>query len=158
MKLNMKGFTLTEFLVVITVIGLFLGILFPVLNHARALIGVRVMFEGEHLLRPVAGSTESDSSFFLVVGDTNSLVDGTAQMKFSWQMKDETWILSSLPIMKIRVKISNDITTPTVQFVLSRSQSTGEQPQQFIDSCVDYALFTVGENNWPFHLKLPAER
>jgi hypothetical protein len=68
-------------------------------------------------------------------------------------MNDGMFAISSLPIEKIRIRLDNSITSPTIRF--KWQSSTTEHVQQLMDYYVDYAIVTVKESEWPINIKLP---
>ncbi len=118
------------------------------------------ILKDEHILRKMAERTDVNSnisaSFFLFVGGFSETTKTTVSVKFAWKMNDGTYALSSLPLEKIRVKLDESTTTPTIKFrwrpwKLCRTP----QVQDLMDDYVLYAVVTVKENDWPVQVSLP---
>ncbi len=126
----------------------------PKKSLTEALLG------GEHRLRKMVERTEVNSStsasFFLIVGSLDSQVSTSVNLKFSWEMNDGTYAISSLPMEKFRVKIDESATTPTIKFRWAPFRRLGTpQVQDLMDNNVLYALLTVRESDWPVKVDLP---
>src|SRR3989344_7043637 len=78
------------------------------------------ILQGEHKLRKMVERTETNSyisgGFFLFVGALSGGTTTNVLVKFAWEMNDGTYALSSLPLEKIRVKLDEKATTPTIKF------------------------------------------
>jgi len=116
------------------------------------------ILKGEHKLQKMAEQTEVNSktsaSFFLIMGDINTATKTTLSTKFAWEMNDGTYAVSSLPLEKIRVKIDEKVTMPTIKFRWARSFHKGDL-QQLMDNSVSYAVVTVKESDWPVQVNPP---
>ena len=116
------------------------------------------ILKGEHKLRKIAERTDVNSkisgSFFLFVGGLNGKAETTVSVKFAWEMNDGTYALSSLPLEKIRVKLDENATTPTIKFRWTRSYPNPEV-QELMDNYVIYAVISVRESDWPVQVNLP---
>jgi hypothetical protein len=126
----------------------------PKKSQTEALLG------GEHQLRKMVERTETNSStsasFFLIVGSLDSQVSTSVNLKFSWEMNDGTYAISSLPMEKFRIKIDESATTPTIKFRWRPFVNGGTpQVQDLMDNNVLYALLTVRESDWPVKVDLP---
>ena len=120
-------------------------------SYAEQILG------GEHRLRKMIGQTEANVSlsggFFLFVGDISGRVTTGVSVKFAWEMNDGTYAISSLPLEKIRIKLDEKATTPTIKFRWSPSSS--KQVQDLMDWNVLYAIITAREADWPVQVNLP---
>lgn len=121
-----------------------------------------ILLNGTHNLRKMSERTEVNShisgGFFLVFGILEGGSKTTISVKFAWQMNDGTYAISSLPLEKIRVKLDNKITTPTIEF--NRWQRCdawcdNNSLQGLIHDSVEYAIITVKESDWPIQVNLP---
>lgn len=118
------------------------------------------ILKGEHQLRKMAERTDVNSnisaSFFLFIGDLSGTTTTTVSVKFAWKMNDGVYALSSLPLEKIRIKLDEKATTPTIKFRWRRYISGGTpQIQYLMDHYVSYAVVTVRESDWPVQVNLP---
>jgi len=119
------------------------------------------ILQGEHKLRKMAERTDINSrisgSFFLFVGDITGEVKTSVSVKFAWEMNDGTYAISSLPLEKIRVKLDEKATTPTIKFRWVRwdRPRSAAQVQTLMDYYVSYAVVTVRESDWPIQVNLP---
>ncbi|MFA5127530.1 MAG: hypothetical protein WC457_00825 [Patescibacteria group bacterium] len=129
-------------------------------------ITVPKFMTGEHLLRKMisnsATSTNTTGGFFIFSGSFNSSSKTEMIVRFAWKMDEDTYVLSSIPIEKIRVKIHNDTKTPTISFKLEPDCYTyrwANPPENYIDAilenCVYYATITAKDNDWPTQIDLP---
>ena len=116
------------------------------------------ILKGEHKLRKMVERTETNSNisggFFLFVGALSGGTTTSMLVKFAWEMNDGTYALSSLPLEKIRIKLDEDITTPTIKFRWGPSNHP-QTLQRLIDSNVLYAVITAKESDWPIQVNLP---
>lgn len=115
---------------------------------------------GEHNLRRMVERTNTNSKisggYFLFVGGLEGSTETTVSMKFAWQMNDGTYAISSLPIEKIRIKLNEEITTPTIKFRWKRYQYNGTpEIYELMNGWVSYAVVTVKESDWPIQVNLP---
>ncbi|MBI3074840.1 MAG: hypothetical protein HYY92_01320 [Parcubacteria group bacterium] len=120
------------------------------------------IMKGAHKLRKMTERTELNSrvsaSFFLIVGNVSSKTTSETLVKFAWEMNDGTYALSSLPLERIRVKLDEKATTPTIEFRLVRFGDTmGMLPelQRIMNRHVNYAIVTAKESDWPVKINLP---
>lgn len=118
------------------------------------------ILKGEHKLRKMTEHAKTDSTvsggFFLIVGKFNSSTTTRLLVKFAWEMNDGTYAFSSLPLEKIRVKIDEEVATPTIKFRWRRLVGyRTPQIQELMDDHVVYALVTVKGNDWPVQIRLP---
>ena len=122
------------------------------------------ILKGEHKLRKMLERSETDSrisgGFFLIVGGLNGTINTSISMKFAWEMNDGTYAISSLPLEKIRVKLDEKVTTPTIKFRWQRWHNSfgTAQVQKLMDSYILYAVLTVRESDWPVQVSLPLNR
>ena len=111
---------------------------------------------GEHQLRKMIGvaPSESNGSFFLFVGSFSQ--SEALKVSFAWKMRDGTFAISTLPIEKIRVKINNAVTIPTIKFRWTMSDQ--EDIQWIIGEHVLYAVITCKDSDWPQDIQLPLQK
>lgn len=120
--------------------------------------------KGEHKLRKMVERTETNprisGTFFLIVGELNVSTTTRTLVKFAWEMNDGIYALSSLPLEKIRVKLDEEATTPTIKFRWRpwRMKNVTPQIQDLMDLYVLYAVLTVRESDWPVQVNLPLNK
>ena len=119
---------------------------------------VKPILGGEHNLRKMTERNGVDLSvsggFFLVSGEVSVTQKTQTLIKFAWELNDGTYAISSLPLEKIRIKIDNNVTVPTISFSWEENYYK-HQIQDLMDCCVDYALITIKESDWPIQVNLP---
>lgn len=119
------------------------------------------ILKGEHKLRKMTERTDVNSSisgiFFLFIGNLSGTSKTTVSVKFAWEMNDGIYAISSLPLEKIRVKLEESATTPTIKFrwLPYRRMGVVPQVQTLMDGYVSYAVVTVRESDWPIQVSLP---
>jgi len=165
----------------------------------------RHFYEAPHKLRKVfvrddeitvhhPGHSNFSAGFFLILGSvTSSHTEGTetkqivTHVRFAWEIEDETYIITTLPLEKIRIKLVASTTTPTVSFFLDRqaiwnatwelthyrSYQEGKNladlnirrvlddhfnPHQALSRYLAYVTITVSENDWPTNINLPMNK
>jgi hypothetical protein len=101
-------------------------------------------------------SAKSSGSFFLFSGNYSSEEQVGPIVSFAWKMNDSSYALSTLPFGKIRVKIVDTITIPTIKF---RWEHTREVNPDNIDDVmryeVIYAEISAKASDWPQNIVLP---
>ena len=134
---------------------------------------LRKMFEKD------VNFSEADSSFsagfFLFFGGASGSShseSGTITIiRFAWEDKDSIYVITDLPLKRVRVKIVDQIEVPTVQFFLQRPSPeyndeyyhTGtitkavfdDDQEKFWRNYLSYALITCEADDWPEAIKLP---
>lgn len=146
---------------IISVLVLFLGGFFVVGCGPRPPSQAERILKGEHKLRKMAERTDTNSrisaSFFILVGSYSSTTETKTAVKFAWEMNDGTYALSSLPLEKIRVKLDEKATVPTIKFRWRPYCRCYNEPQvqELMDNNVCYAVVTVKESDWPVQVNLP---
>lgn len=118
------------------------------------------ILKGEHKLRKMVERSENNSkisgNFFLIFGGLDGSTTTKVLIKFAWEMNDGTYALSSLPLEKIRVKLDEKATEPTIKFRWQRwNEYRTAQIQELMDYYVLYAVLTVREGDWPIKVGLP---
>lgn len=118
------------------------------------------ILKGEHRLRKMVERTEVNSrisgSFFLFVGDVSGSTKTTLSVKFAWEMNDGVYAISSLPLEKIRVRLDENTTVPTIKFRWRPYNGYGTaEVQDLMNDNVLYAVITVKESDWPVRVDPP---
>lgn len=118
------------------------------------------------------GKSSLSGGFFLFVGNVHGESTGETRsentfVRFGWEIKDKTYIITTLPLEKIRVKLVEDHLTPTVSFFLDHSKDgrgypavyetlqNYYNPHEAFSNYLEYATFTVNEKDWPSNINLP---
>lgn len=129
---------------------------------------------------------------FLLFGDASGSFKGSSEKKyvvtyvrFAWEIMDNTYTISTLPIDKIRIKLVENYEKPTVSFFLDRflinkdiktlnekfrvrsliEENVENGPLRIIrnyfntheafDKYLGYVVFTVKSEDWPTNVNLP---
>lgn len=103
-----------------------------------------------------------DGSWFLF-GSVSANAGPDARVYFSWPLQDGSYVISSLPIERIRVRTAEHMDNPTIRFELQKPKcvSEGGWPELFatlqegIDSCVAYATITCAAKDWQPSVDMP---
>ena len=138
------------------------------------------------------GRASLSGGFFLFIGEVSGKYkEGTTtkyqvtHVRFAWEIKDNTYIITTLPLEKVRIKLVGKAEVPTVSFFLDEfkvnekfenlqySSDTYEtvklrvednlsrilrnyyNPHEALAQYLDYAVFTVGDGDWPKNINLP---
>jgi hypothetical protein len=117
---------------------------------------------GEHRLRKVTESSKSDGSmngsFFIFSGSIGGEEHAGPAVSFAWQTDDSTYILSTLPYDKIRIRFNEKVDTPTIKFRWRSMNSTDlikEDMVTIMKHYVIYAMISVKKKDWPVQIHLP---
>lgn len=164
---------------------------------------VRGFYESPHKLRKMFSQGEeitvkkpgeghiSGGFFFFMGGMSGEYKDGTEVkhiadcVRFAWEIKDNTYLITTLPLEKIRIRVVENLESPSVSFFLDKSKvtevfyqenwrySTYElnqknvekelgailknyyNPEEAISTYLEYVVFTVQSENWPANINLP---
>lgn len=133
-------------------------------------------FEGEHKLQKMNDRLTTENhikgeAFFLLGTGVASLEGGqkvSHDVTFAWQGNDGDFIFSSIPIEKLRVRLDDAMTVPSVKFVLlSSCDGVGEEcqadsmmrehgPQKVINSeYVSHVVIRIRSQDWPAQIRIP---
>ena len=133
-------------------------------------------FGGEHQLQKLMPFVSQEShisgggAFFLFVGVGS--VSGSSntryEVKFAWKSNlDDTYIISSFPLEKVRVRFDDKNESPTVRFKLNCDNQgcggdwalrNGWGQQYTIDhGDIEYAVITVKQKDWPVKIQMPMQ-
>lgn len=153
---------------------------------------LRKMFvqEEEVTIREPSRGSVSGGFFLFAGGISGDYKEGTTikyqvtHVRFAWEIKDNTYIITTLPLEKIRIKLVEKSDAPTVSFFLDefmvnqkleqvRYGKSGEAETQAIEDklgrflrnyynpheafaqYLEYAIFTVVDGDWPLNINLP---
>lgn len=115
---------------------------------------------GTHILRRFAArevtttSSHSSGGFFLVFGgySSNSTTTQQIKVKFAWLNNEGEYVLSELPINKIRVKVDSTINTPYVKFKWTERSFMYDIEDPM--SPVIYMVVTCKEEDFPINIDI----
>jgi hypothetical protein len=172
-------------------------------NHPRTRIAKdRKFYQSPHRLRKMFVKDEEvtvkepgrgylSGGFFLFLGGlSGEYKEGSetkhvvTQVRFAWEIKDNTYIITTLPLEQIRIKVVDQIEVPTVSFFLSRyweymlikeyesrwysieefEERFGgylenyHNPHPTFSKYLVYAIITVKNEDWPKNINLPVNR
>lgn len=132
--------------------------------------------------------------FFLFIGGVSGdYKEGTeakyvvTNVRFAWEIKDNTYVITTLPLEKIRIRIVEKVETPTASFFLDEfavneafrsavnGYTVGEgkkkverglgrilknyyDPHEAISKYLAYVVFTVRSEDWPANINLPVNQ
>ncbi len=167
---------------------------------------VKRFYEAPHQLRKMfvkevettvkePGRGHISGGFFLFMGgisgdykegtETKSI---TTHVRFAWEIKDNTYIITTLPLERVRIKIVKNIEAPTISFfldkfavdeafhsVVNRWAAAERQkieverglgrifenyfnPNGALSNYLVYATITVKSENWPANINLPVNQ
>lgn len=153
---------------------------------------LRKMFskEEEVTVRKPGEGSFSGGFFMFIGGVSGDYQEGTetkynsTHIRFAWEIKDSTYIITTLPIEKVRIRLTTQAETPTVSFVLDefvvnalfdeltkdRRYSWAEEhvandlgrilknyfdPNEAFSKFLAYAVFNVKSEDWPTNINLP---
>ncbi len=138
-------------------------------SHLQKPHELRKMFE-----KDVNSSSSSWSAgFFLFFGGAggSSKTETVTMVRFAWEDKDGSYIISDLPLKEVRVKISEGTETPTISFHLNEAweeisahfiwydtatrKAFDDSPEEFFRAYLSYAEITCSEKDWPENINLP---
>lgn len=100
-------------------------------------------YEGNHTLRKFSSqemktASSASASYFLFWGSADYKGEGkTTVIAFSWQSKNGEYILSKIPMNKVRVKFDNQNKPPYVTFSIDKY---AYMSYDLADESVDYTL------------------
>jgi len=118
------------------------------------------------ITKPATGSLSG--GFFLGIGgisgnytEGSSTTSEKAMVRFTWEIKDSMYVVTTLPLTRVRIKLVENISNPTVSFIISarhpkldrnvryktsvqRNMSVLRDyfnPDQIFDDYLDYVIF-----------------
>ena len=127
--------------------------------------------------KPAKGSFSG--GFFLLLGGVSGKYEGEKEyaatyVRFAWEIEDNTYHIATLPLEKIRIKIVENIKTPTVSFFLNEYRISRDlnpidysytsrilkdyyNPQPVFEEYLKYVTVTCKDSDWPTEIKLPLD-
>lgn len=146
----------------------------------------KIFVKDEEITKKEPGEGHFSGGFFLLLGGASGSYKEGAETKyavtnirFAWEIKDSTYIITTLPIEKIRIKLVEEIETPNVSFFLNKFEidkvfnethnSEGRvnlnrilknyyDPLEAFSKYLAYAVFTVKSKDWPKNINLPVNQ
>lgn len=133
-------------------------------------------FAGDHAIhRMMPTNTEKASMggfFFLGTGVVSGSEKSEPSVTFSWRPNgQEAFLITTLPLSKIRPQFSDSVASPTVTFHIIDLQEmtkwtkydcwkavSGQStrgPEYVLDNYLAYALITVRPEDWPVKIQMP---
>lgn len=134
-------------------------------------------FAGNNVIQRMMPNTTEKTSFgvsgFFLFGSGaiggSGHSESVLSVTFSWKPQPESsFIITTLPLKKVRVQFSDSIQTPTVSFKLiyitdawthlCYNAVTGQSeqgPEWILDNYLAYAVITVRPENWPTKIQMP---
>ena len=154
---------------------------------------LRKMFvkEAEVTVREPSRGSLSGGFFLLIGGVSGESKEGTTtkyqvtHVRFAWEIKDNIYIITTLPLEQIRIKLVEKAKAPTVSFFLDEfkvnkkledlhqramNHEAAKQriennlgrilrnyynPHEALAQYLDYAVFTIRDEDWPKNINLP---
>lgn len=191
-----------EKLIILVAVGLsmIVGCDNSVMYNQRLLNEVKKFYEAPHQIRKMfvrddevsikePNRSHFSGGFFLFLGgisgkstegvETRQVV---THVRFAWETKDNTYVISTLPLEKIRIKLVEKIDSPTVSFFLDKPRineayhnavekeynleerkRVGEEFDEALksyfndalDKYLAYVILTVQNEDWPANINLP---
>ncbi len=169
-------------------------------KQTESIMNDRKLYESQHTLRKMFASEEVTTSksrkanvtggFFLFFGgidgnyEENEKKSVVSKVRFAWAIENDMYTVTSLPLDKIRIKLSERAITPSISFQLyntpketrwckDNNAHSGDicidvfkgkdlelfedhmNPQGVLDEFLDYAVLTVSSKDWPTNVSLP---
>lgn len=124
---------------------------------------IGVMLKGEHKLRKLTESTGSNTNVhgtFFIFGSVSAEVTSGPIVSFAWEKDSNTYILSTLPFNKIRIKFVDKIETPTIKFRWSTDCgcAVADDIDKIMRESVIYAVISIQKEDWPQEIHLPMNK
>lgn len=177
--MNRRGFTLWEVLIILAIVGIFVSIGWNSVYNVKPEppSETYALFSGEHELRRMVEreGTESSSSGggFFILGTGAMMVGGQTKpatyVTFAWKHPhDGTFVISTMPVEKIRPSFDASATVPRILFQLHPACAGSirnycpewklreQGPQAMVDGgYIVYVTLFVREQDWPIKIQLP---
>ncbi len=153
---------------------------------------LRKMFVKDVIIKEPGKGHLSGGFFLLVGGFSGNYEEGTETMathvRFAWEIKNNTYIITTLPLEKIRIKLAEKIDAPTVSFFLDElainqrfkelvtgltTYNEGKlkvdgylgrilkdyyNPHKVLSKYLTYVVFTARSEDWPTNINLPVNQ
>ena len=147
----------------------------------------RMVMRQEEVTMRNPGQGNLSGGFFLFLGgvqgeyqEGSEATYVSTQIRFFWDLGDNVYTMTTLPLEKIRIRIVDDIDIPTVEFYLNeriindalthggvgRAEIVERDlrailcnysnPYEALDKYLEYAIFSVKAEDWPENINFPA--
>lgn len=118
------------------------------------------IFGGQNLeLRKLVQKSEESNKlsgfFFLFMGEISGKSSNELRVYISWKTQKDQYVIAHCPVTKIRVKLDNSITTPTVSFSYS-GHLMSDVNEELNSNYVKYLEIQCKESDWPVNISLPS--
>lgn len=114
------------------------------------------LLEGKHKLRRFQLTTKKhegwSASYFLFTGHASGGKHIEQKIKFAWQAPTGEYVVSELPLTKIRVKLDSTIKEPYVTFRWTRDNS--ENSDYLMDYSIQYMVVYCTEEDYPMRVNI----
>jgi hypothetical protein len=117
---------------------------------------------GTHALRKLAEMNIQDNrtkrDFFIFTGSMNVENNSSPGVSFAWEQNDSTYILSTLPLNRIRIRFNEAINTPIIKFRWypgSPYHLIKDDMEKIMKNYIIYAVIYTKRDNWPEQIQLP---
>jgi hypothetical protein len=109
----------------------------------------------EHIVRKMTSPTtektlHGEASFFLLGGSASIDETVTTTVTFAWLNNNEEYVISTVPLNKIRLKLVTGYNPPTARFCGARRVYS-----PLCDFEYNYIVITCDEKDWPQDIHLP---
>ncbi|MDD4290582.1 MAG: hypothetical protein PHH83_04945 [Patescibacteria group bacterium] len=127
--------------------------------------------DGEHELRRIGkkdveqtaiGEFKTHHGYFLFSGSSSvngNYTENTKQtMTFAWEFEDNTYAMSKIEIIRVRVLLDDSVKIPTISFYYAYGDIWGinmQSLQEVIDDIVVYVVIKCNNEQWPQSIEMP---
>ena len=131
-------------------------------NNEPAIDLVGINLRGAHTLRKLTETNlqenKSTGQYFLFMGNMTTENNSGPGISFAWKQNDSTYILSTLPFNRIRIRFNEKMDTPIIKFRWEPSDKVGTRTDDIdyiMKKNVIYAVIYIKKENWPQQIHLP---
>lgn len=143
-----------KFLICVGLFGMFGLIYFAIFTDCdqpeQRESAVSEILSGDHTIRALNSHTtttgELNGGYFLFVGDIHGSITTSTELRFAWLGNDGDYIITDLPLSKIKIRINNKKSVPSVKFKWTRCNFT--TPEQIKNSII-YAVIVCNDKDMP---------
>lgn len=117
------------------------------------------ILRGKHKLRRFKVTTETRSqwsgSYFFIVGNASGKSYQERKVAFSWLNNKGEYIISEIPLDKIRVKVDSTVINPYVEFNWESYPNHGDTYMNWImEDNVNYIVVHCKEEDYPVEIRI----